>query len=77
MDPNPAGDHDPFSLGDSDDEDNKKKDVRAEDTARLKGTAKEAVLEDVGSGSGELRAAERSGGGGVRDKEAEEMLVGK
>lgn len=79
VDPNPVGDHDPFSLGDSDDEDNKKKDVRAEDTARLKAAA-EAVAEEKGfgvEGSGELRPAERSEGARVRDKEAEERLGGK
>lgn len=70
-------DHDPFSLGDSDDEDNKKKDVRANDTERLKVAAAEAKAHDIGAAAGELSPAERSGGGGVRDKEAEEMLAGK
>ncbi|KAF1992879.1 hypothetical protein P154DRAFT_583358 [Amniculicola lignicola CBS 123094] len=56
--PNPEpDDHDPFSLGDSDEEDAKTKDVKAEDTERLKnaaeaksaGTASELQLEPVGT----------------------------
>ena len=74
------GDHDPFSLGDSDDEESKKKDIKADDTERLKAAAAEAMTEDIGSsgkGGLELRPAERSGSMGTRDTEAEEMLGGK
>ncbi|OAL03740.1 hypothetical protein IQ06DRAFT_243843 [Phaeosphaeriaceae sp. SRC1lsM3a] len=56
--PNPEpDDHDPFSLGDSDDEESKTKDTNPADTERLKKSAsnKEAPA------SSELKPAERSG----------------
>lgn len=76
--PNPeVDDHDPFSLGDSDDEDNKTKDIKAEDTDRLKKAAAD-VPEDKSASSGpKPEAAERSGSLGTRDKAAEELLAGK
>jgi len=44
VEPNPeTEDHDPFSLGDSDEETDIKKDVRPEDTERLKKAADEAA----------------------------------
>ncbi|KAF1846466.1 uncharacterized protein K460DRAFT_339721 [Cucurbitaria berberidis CBS 394.84] len=64
-------DHDPFSLGDSDDEDHHKaKDTNPEDTERLKKAAqgKEAPK------SGELKPAERSGSLGQKDAAAEALL---
>jgi hypothetical protein len=76
--PNPEveDDRDPFSLGDSDEDDAKQKDLRAEDTERLKKAAADAGKdgEGVDKGSGELKPAERSGSLGTRDKEAEEIL---
>ena len=70
-------DHDPFSLGDSDDEDTKKKDVKADDSERLKQAAAEAMSDDIGSpGEKKLEPQERSGNLGTRDKETEH-LVGK
>ena len=75
--PEAEDDKDPFSLGDSDDDDGRHKDVRVEDAERLKAAAAEAgKAEDKGSGD-VLRPAERAGGNlGVRDKEADEVLKG-
>ncbi|KAF2143614.1 uncharacterized protein K452DRAFT_224133 [Aplosporella prunicola CBS 121167] len=83
--PNPeADDHDPFSLGDSDDEqDPKTKDVKAEDTERLKRAASvssESNKDKDGNKEGAsntVRPAERSGSVGQKDKDAEELLSGK
>ena len=50
-------DHDPFSLGDSDDEDNKTKDTNPADSERLK----KAAATKEGASTGELKPAERSG----------------
>ncbi|KAF1950144.1 hypothetical protein CC80DRAFT_496983 [Byssothecium circinans] len=69
--PNPEpDDHDPFSLGDSDEEDAKTKDIKAEDTERLK---KAAEGKEVTS-SGELKPAERSGSVSQKDADAEALL---
>ena len=77
VEPSPVADHDPFSLGDSDDEEMKKKDVKAENSERLKQAAAEAMSDDIGSGGGKkLEPQERSGSLGTRDKETEN-LVGK
>lgn len=81
--PNPeADDHDPFSLGDSDDEQEAKtKDIKAEDTERLKKAAVETEAndtKDAGSSTGPGPAEkERSGSVGQKDKVAEELLAGK
>ncbi|KAK3170884.1 hypothetical protein OEA41_002968 [Lepraria neglecta] len=75
VDPSPVTDHDPFSLGDSDDEEAKKKDVKADDSERLKHAAAEAMAENIG-GDKKLEPQERSGSLGQRDKETED-LVGK
>lgn len=73
MAPDPeADDHDPFSLGDSDDDDSKTKDVKAEDTERLKKAAASPVSAEPGK---PVEAAERSGSLGTRNKEAEELLT--
>lgn len=70
--PNPEPeDHDPFSLGDSDDEEAKTKDIRAEDTERLK---KEAEEKGDNGGKAELKAAQRSGSIGQNDATAEALL---
>jgi hypothetical protein len=75
--PNPEADeHDPFSLGDSDDEEQKTKDVSPEDTERLKKAA-EAKTEEAKSKeapAAELKPAERSGSVGQRDAAAEALL---
>lgn len=50
MDPNPIADHDPFSLGDSEDEKEAKekpKDSKADDGERLKAAAAEAMADDL------------------------------
>jgi hypothetical protein len=58
--PNPEpDDHDPFSLGDSDDDESKTKDTNPADTERLKKAA--AAKEGATSPEGGLKPAERSG----------------
>ena len=77
VDPHPLSDHDPFSLGDSDEEDSKKKDIRMEDTERLKQAAADTLADDVGSNDKKvLQPRETAGAAGTRDKEAENMLTG-
>ena len=77
LDPHPVADHDPFSLGDSDDEESKKKDIKVEDTERLKKAAADTKADNPGpQGTGELRPQETVGSAGTRDKEAEN-LIGK
>ncbi|KAI4167919.1 MAG: hypothetical protein LQ343_006789 [Gyalolechia ehrenbergii] len=77
VDPDPVADHDPFSLGDSDDEVTKKKDIKSEDSDRLKQAAGEAMAEDIGPpGSKKLEPHERAGSMGTKDQEAEK-LTGK
>ena len=76
MDPSPVADHDPFSLGDSDDEEVKKKDVRADDSERLKQAAAEAMSENIGDpGDKKLEPHERSGSLGTRDRESEDLVT--
>ena len=62
MDPSPVADHDPFSLGDSDDDEAKRKDGKPDDSERLKQAAAEAMSEDIG-GAGNLRTESKDGGG--------------
>ena len=77
VDPAPVEDHDPFSLGDSDDEESKKKEVKVEDSERLKQAAAEAMSEGISSPKEKkLEPQERTGSLGQRDKETEN-LVGK
>jgi hypothetical protein len=64
-------DHDPFSLGDSDDEDTKTKDTNPADSERLK---KAAASKDGGAAPAELKPAERSGSIGQIDAEAAALL---
>lgn len=69
--PNPEpDDHDPFSLGDSDDEDSKTKDTNPADTERLKKAA--SGKDEVTTGG--LKPAERSGSIGQKDAAAEALL---
>ncbi|KAF2083617.1 hypothetical protein K490DRAFT_51194 [Saccharata proteae CBS 121410] len=81
--PNPeVDDHDPFSLGDSDDEQDVKEkgpDVAPEASDRLKKTVsqsgrKASVADEAGVAP---REAERSGSVGQIDKKAQELLSGK
>lgn len=65
-------DHDPFSLGDSDDEEAKTKDIKADDTERLKRAASNKESEH--DTKTDLKPAERSGSMGTRDQAAEEIL---
>jgi hypothetical protein len=80
VEPSPITDHDPFSLGDSDEEDAKKKDVKPDDTERLKKATAAAMGEELGGdgdkdkkGEKELGAAETTG---TKDKVAEELAKG-
>ncbi|MCJ1379020.1 ubiquitin-binding protein cue5 [Xylographa soralifera] len=75
VDPHPVVDHDPFSLGDSDDEDAKKKDLKADDSERLKTVAAEAMADDVGAANKDLQPREMLGSAGIQDKEAVEKLI--
>lgn len=78
MDPDPVQEHDPFSLGDSDDEDSKKKDLRIEEPERLKKATAEAVSDSIGSDQKQgLEPAETTGSSGTKDKEATDKLTGK
>ncbi|CAA9964762.1 hypothetical protein CFE70_008201 [Pyrenophora teres f. teres 0-1] len=65
-------DHDPFSLGDSDDEekDAKKQDTNPEDTERLKNAAQNSEA----SATAKLKPAERSGSVGQKDAAMEALL---
>ena len=75
IDPNPVTDHDPFSLGDSDDEDAKKKDVKPGDSERLKQAAAEAMLEDIGgTGNKKLEPQAKSGAVDQKDSKTEEII---
>ncbi|KAL8909746.1 MAG: hypothetical protein Q9207_000055 [Kuettlingeria erythrocarpa] len=77
VDPNPIADHDPFSLGDSDDEDIKKKEVKSEDSVRSDQAAAEGLVDEVGPAeSKNLEAQERTGHMGTREHEGV-MLTGK
>ena len=68
-------DHDPFSLGDSDDEEAKKKDVKADGSDRLKQAAAEAMSDNMSSsGQKKLESQERSGTLETRDKETENSM---
>jgi hypothetical protein len=70
--PHPETDeHDPFSLGDSDDEDSKTKDTNPEDTERLKKAAEAKAKESTAA---ELKPATRSGSVGQKDAAAEALL---
>jgi hypothetical protein len=65
-------DNDPFSLGDSDEEQDKKTDLKPEDTERLKKMANETGAKEAEEGT--LKPAEQSGSVSQRDKDAEEIL---
>lgn len=54
-DPDPVTDHDPFSLGDSDDEESKKKDTRVDDSVKPStSTAEPAIIDLSPSGKGNV-----------------------
>jgi hypothetical protein len=81
VDPSPIGEaeNDPFSLGDSEDEKEAKdrvggKEIRMDDTERLKQAAAEAMADNIGEPARKPEPAETSGTG---DKIAEETLTGK
>lgn len=75
LDPGPVAEHDPFSLGDSEDEETKKREVKTGDTDRLKQAAAEAMADNIGDGEGKkLEAHERSGSLGQRDKQTEDLM---
>jgi hypothetical protein len=52
VDPSPIAEHDPFSLGDSDDDkDSKPKEMSTDEADRVKSATAEAMAEDLGSSS--------------------------
>lgn len=68
---------DPFALGDSEDED-KKKDIMEDATARLKKSASNAEAPSKEDGHQlKLEPSERSGSIGQNDKEVEDLVTGK
>lgn len=78
VDPSPVADHDPFSLGDSDDEESKKKDFRSDDSERVKQAAAEAMAEDINSASKkDPKSHGRPDNLETQDTEAESLTVGK
>lgn len=77
-DPDPVTDHDPFSLGDSDDEESKKKDTRVDDGVKLGTSASESVaIDHSSSGKGDTGHQEGKGIIEMRDKEVETLPGGK
>lgn len=76
VDPSPVADHDPFSLGDSEDEEMKKKDSKVEDSERLKRAAAEAMTDDLGRSENPLKLEpqEKSGSNAQKDAKAEEII---
>ncbi|KAL3422460.1 Ankyrin repeat protein nuc-2 [Phlyctema vagabunda] len=81
VDPSPVGeaDNDPFSLGDSEDEKESKdrvggKEIKMEDTERLKKAAAEAMSENIAGPATKPEPAEVVG---TKDKIAEDKLTGK
>jgi hypothetical protein len=69
-DPDPVADHDPFSLGDSDDEESRKKETRGEDSERSKQAAGLLAPESAVSGNRDPRVEERTATLGTLDKGA-------
>ena len=77
VDPNPVADHDPFSLGDSDDEESKKKDLRV-DGENLKQSASEAMAEDINSSRKiDVEPSDGSEGPETQNKGAEKWTTAK
>ena len=75
--PNPVtDDNDPFSLGDSDEEQDKKQDLKPEDTERLKKSASQSDPPAKEGEEGALKPAERSGSVSQKNKDAEDILKG-
>ena len=73
VDPDPVQEHDPFSLGDSDEEESKKKDLKPEDSERLKQATAEAMADTIGADQKEELAPTETSG--TQDKLAQEKLV--
>jgi len=72
-----AEDNDPFSVGDSDDEkESKNKDLREEDSARLKEAARKSISSGSGNEKPTLQESER-GSISNKDKDAEALLAGE
>ncbi|KAL8645789.1 MAG: hypothetical protein Q9210_006514 [Variospora velana] len=74
VDPNPVTDHDPFNLGDSDDEESRKHDVKSNESEQSRQGAAEAMAGDAGSsGATELEPQEGVGSTRTRDQNAENL----
>ncbi|KAL8775719.1 MAG: hypothetical protein Q9209_000215 [Squamulea sp. 1 TL-2023] len=75
VDPDPVADHDPFSLGDSDDEAINKKDAKVDDSIRLKQAPVESMADDVGPpGVKKLESGERTSNISTRDESPEKLI---
>ncbi|KAH8687817.1 hypothetical protein BGZ60DRAFT_425676 [Tricladium varicosporioides] len=81
VDPSPIGEaeHDPFSLGDSEDEKESKdrisgKEIKTDDAERLKKAAAEAMADNIGEPVVKPESAETVG---TKDKVSDEKLTGK
>ena len=80
-DPDPVTDHDPFSLGDSDDDESKKKDTRVDDNVKPSTSATSAAesvrVDHSPLGKGDIDYAEGKATIGMHDKEVENSAGGK
>ena len=59
-DPTPVDDHDPFTVGDSEDEDTKKKDIKPDDAKKLEKAMAEAAGDDIGGSEKKAGGEEKS-----------------
>ncbi|MCJ1475348.1 ubiquitin-binding protein cue5 [Lambiella insularis] len=76
VDPHPVEDHDPFSLGDSDEEDAKKRNVRSDDAEKLNKAAEHAIAGETGSAQTKnLQVQGEVAGSGMKDEEAAGMTT--
>ena len=71
-------DHDPFSLGDSDDEESKKKDLRSDNSEHEQATT-DAMAEDISSPKKKDSEPHENSSGliEIQDQEARTTAVGK
>ncbi|KAL8911126.1 MAG: hypothetical protein Q9171_003664 [Xanthocarpia ochracea] len=74
VDPDPVADHDPFSLGDSDDEEVKKKEGKIDDSIQLKHAAADLTADGVGPlGAQESEPGKQTDSGGTRNEVPEQL----
>ncbi|CZT17034.1 uncharacterized protein RCC_02866 [Ramularia collo-cygni] len=75
--PTAEDDDDPFALGDDDDEKDGKEDLRKEDTARLKESARNSISAGSGADSTKKTLEESETSASGRNKDAETILTGE